>query len=294
MYGDYIFKNYSSKELRHALKRADAAIFEDVLRFLKDDLPSFGTGYIKEMMWKYIMRFELQPTHLELLETISLKCLERPMCREHKNMYQTMSRIASPEFWKAVKDRLNSDNTIVALNAYCLFPYSQGIYEGEKQRLILKRLKRYMWWGEGSWFKPLFVDTIKAIIYDRANWQDGQSIGGNIRSSHILGPSYDEEFIRIDWTQSIPEVLIPRLGQALSKCRPDIYSLRQSVDYVAYAMGKIAHPLAGPILINFLEQKVDWRFNSSAKQKIYTIICTALGQIGTPEALEAISNRQNA
>ena len=157
--------------------------------------------------------------------------------------------------------------------------------------MILKRSKWRIW----RWFEPLDVQDLKVIIQDRTNWRDEYSVVSSIHSSHILGPSYDEEFSQIDWTQSIPEILIPRLGQALFKCGWDMGSyLRQSIDYIAYALGKIGHPSAIPTLIDFLEQQVDWHFDSSAKQKVNEIIFRALAEIGTLEALEAISNRQNA
>ena len=149
--------NYSRKGLRQALRRADPELFEIALRFLEEDPYTFGTGYCKEMIWKYIKRYELQPSHLKRLERVALNYLEYPMSREYKYMCQTMSRLGSPGFWQAVQAHMDSDKSVVALNAYCLFPYSKGIYAGEKRRLYLKRLTTHMRWGSGNWFKSAIL-----------------------------------------------------------------------------------------------------------------------------------------
>jgi hypothetical protein len=81
-----IISQYSRRALRHALKRADLVIFEDVLNFLEDDPKTFGSGYMKEDMWHYIRRYPLNNTHIARLENAALQYLQPPMSCEFEYM----------------------------------------------------------------------------------------------------------------------------------------------------------------------------------------------------------------
>ena len=132
----YCFTHLSRKELRHAIKHADSKIFDDAIRYLEDDPNTFGSGYIKEILWKYIRRYDLKTQHILRLENADLKYLHRPMSHEYKYMCQTMCRIARDEFWIRVRNEcLASDNKWVKINTLCLIPYSQGMEVGETYRL---------------------------------------------------------------------------------------------------------------------------------------------------------------
>lgn len=135
------FGTFSRKELRHAIKRAEPSIFEDILHFLEDDPMTFGSGYAKELMWQYIRRHALNESDIRRLERAALNYLERPMEREFRRMCQTMSIIATPFFWQEVEKRLESENPVTQLNAYCLFPYSKGVDVGEQQYHIFREIK---------------------------------------------------------------------------------------------------------------------------------------------------------
>lgn len=139
----YSFSKMNRKELRHAVKRAEPSIFEDLLRFLEDDPLTFGSGYTKEKIWKYIKRYKLSSNDLKRIENVALQYLYRPMSVEFRYMCQTMCVIASKRFWTEIKTHLKSENELVSLNASCLFPYSESMNAGEKRRLAWKQHKSY-------------------------------------------------------------------------------------------------------------------------------------------------------
>ncbi len=143
--GKYSFEDWRRAEVRRAVKRADPAIRDDFIRFLEDDPRTFGSGYMKESIWKYIKRYDLTPEELNRLEDAAMKLVYRPMSHEFKHMCQTMCVIATDEFWQRVEAEKKSDNPVVKLNASCLYPYSESMEAGEKQRLAWKhnyRLRR--------------------------------------------------------------------------------------------------------------------------------------------------------
>ncbi len=73
----YSFSKYRRAELRHALKRAEPAIRDDLIRFLQDDSRAFGSGYAKEVIWKYIKRYDLNEDQIHMLEEAAFKYLSQ-------------------------------------------------------------------------------------------------------------------------------------------------------------------------------------------------------------------------
>lgn len=135
-------RELSRKELRHALTRADPALFEEVLQYLEADSLHFGSGYDKELFWRYIRRYDLKEQHIKRLCAVALKYLERPMSREFQRMCLAMAYLGMTEFWEQVQAAAESDNPRVQVNAYCLLPYANGVEAGERNRLELKSLKQ--------------------------------------------------------------------------------------------------------------------------------------------------------
>jgi hypothetical protein len=284
------------KELRHALKRADAAIYKDVLQYLEVDFREMSSGYRKELIWKYIKRYQLDPSAINRLESVALSYLERSMSHEYKYMCQTMARIATPQFWQSVKERISSDSWVVALNAYCLFPYSEGIYKGEAHRLWLNELRWRCEWSRELRYRHhanISVEDLKALINNQVFWKNGYVATEIGNSPYIASRYYDELFTSIDWSQCLPKVLIPRLGEVLLASHIDGLEALETATYVAYALGKMRSELAVSFLIRFLEVHVDHKFDSTKKYTIQVAVFVALKQIGTPEALEAIKQRAN-
>lgn len=143
-------RELSPKELRHALTRADPALLEEVLQYLEADSFHFGSGYDKELFWRYIRRYDLKEQHIKRLCAAALKYLERPMSREFQRMCLAMAYLGTTEFWEQVKAATESDNPCVQVNAYCLLPYAGGVEAGERNRLELKSLKATTFYRNGA------------------------------------------------------------------------------------------------------------------------------------------------
>lgn len=133
--------NYDRKGLRRALKRAEASIFEDTLRFLEDDPYWFDSGYTKELIWQNVRRYDLSRENIERLYGVALMYLERPMSREFKFMCLAMAHLGDASFWQMVKAASESDNPRAQVNGYCLLAYAEGIDAGERERMALRWAK---------------------------------------------------------------------------------------------------------------------------------------------------------
>lgn len=139
------YYDYTRQELRHALKRADVTILEDVLQFLEDDPMTHGSGYMKTDMWRSIRRYTLDSGQITRLENAVFNYLRRPMEREFKPMCHVLSEIGTPDFWSRVAEKVTSDHPTERVNARCLYAYADGLMAGERHRLNTIRLRtRYL------------------------------------------------------------------------------------------------------------------------------------------------------
>src|SRR5262249_2719000 len=98
-------------------------------------------------------------------------------------------------------------------------------------------------------------------------------------------PAYDREIATLDWDFCIPDILLPKLETVLN-----IGWLSQLLTtwlYIVYILRKLNDKRAVPILIRFLEDKVDWKYESIKKSIITRAVLDTLKELGTPEAVEA-------
>lgn len=293
-------EQHSRKSLRHALKQADPTIFDECLKFLMDHPRTMGSGYIREMIWRYMPRYLLTETQLSTIQQIALQYLERPMSREFKWMCLTMARVAEEQFWLNVKALLDSDNPLTQINAFCLYAYSEGVYAGERQRLKLKKEKlpyRMQMWSE--FWSSSFPDeeVLYRIILDKEHWYDGRP---------IYKPAFDESDLPILYYRPKYwpfEIKLTSLD--ISRCRKQemISSLSKILDmgwhgpslevwvYITYLFDKINYPETANILANFLEKQIDWKHETVTKSIMYRATLNVFLHYHTPEAMQAIKNR---
>lgn len=289
--------------LRHTLKQADPIIFDDAINFLVEDPRTFGSGYIKELIWRYIRRYNLTDNHIVRLEQAALKYLDRPMSREFKYMCLTISQIASRDFWESIKSRLDTDNPRVQVNAYCLFAYSSGLNAGEKERLSLQKMKAlYSSWNYSRYPQVNSLKEFLLMVTDSVNWQDEKVIYQSSRGNDLpviyyydddpYHQYYEQWLVSLDMRYCYPETLLPMLKEILSTGDLNIFTVEIWL-YVLYLLEKINHPSVVPILINFLEQKVDYKlFESVKKWMILQASFRVLRKHDSLAAREAIQKRQ--
>jgi hypothetical protein len=281
----FMKKNYFSgmgrRDICHALKRADPALL------------TFGAGYIREMIWKYIVRYPLTDVHLNLLEQVALSYLEQPLFREFAPMCRAMTRLARPAFWETVKTKLDDPNPQVRLNARCLFPYAEGIYAGERSKIASQKARREKFRQMRP--RELAVkEELLSIVQDPTNWKDGQLVATTIDIYDLPIASYyweyDHLFAALDWSETIPEQLLPKLTYILNIARFEFVGV---ILYILYIMRKVDNPTVVPVIIRFLEQRVDYKIDSHKRNSVLREAFNALRHYGTPEALAAIEARRD-
>ncbi|MEZ4670735.1 MAG: hypothetical protein R3E39_22760 [Anaerolineae bacterium] len=293
------FEGYSRKELRHALKHADRSILERVLQFLEVDPRTFASGYAKEMMWRYIRRYELDTSHIQRLEHAALNYLERPMRPEYKRMCQTMAHIGTLAFWREVQRHLMSDNPVKQVNAYCLYPYSVGVEAGEKRRLELKTVQREirMQQRELERYGPYFYGKhVLNAVMNPSLWKDNQVVYHKPAQADapIFLRGGWEELLELDFSQCDPIKVIDVLNPILVTGKYGDVSAVSAWVYIFYVFGRLRSSEVLPAIQNFYDSRIAHQFESSGKWLTVQAIRRALQDIGTPEAIEALKKYSHA
>ena len=129
-------------------KKAEAAIsdlkagnvrgIEPAIQFLKADIYEYRSGYLKEYLWRYLLRVPLSERQIERLLQVGGKYLHRRITREFRSMCRLATRIASEEFREYVQELAESsvDNGVRA-RAKLLNAYLTSLEVGEKTRVRL-------------------------------------------------------------------------------------------------------------------------------------------------------------
>ncbi len=284
--------------LRKALIRADSSLQEAIIRFLEEDPKTFSSGYAKEIIWKYIKRYPLTINDVTRLEQAALEYLKRPMSREFKLMSQTMARIASRDFWTAVKAELNSDTPWTQINAYCLFAYSEGIQSGESLRLELNRIKITYYWTPRELPHDVFsVDDLLEKVKLAENWPGGQIVYQAANPIHLPILYYysarDLEFAKLAVKEGNKGRILEKLKLILGKGTMNIFTVGAWV-YAIYLLNQIDDEGAVPILIRFLEDKIDYKFGGPTKSLLESTSLKVLRKYYTVEAQQALKKRSAA
>jgi hypothetical protein len=118
------------------LKRGELQDPQFLIDFLQRDEYSFGTGYYKEKIWKYLKRAPLTAGQKEQLRKIALEYLSRPMRREFFPMCRFMYHIADDDL-KAKVHQLSLPKAIPnRWLAHLLYAYLQSPEYGEEHRRV--------------------------------------------------------------------------------------------------------------------------------------------------------------
>ncbi|MEL7436144.1 MAG: hypothetical protein AAFN11_19530, partial [Chloroflexota bacterium] len=266
----YFVEQHSRRDLRRAIKRADPKFFEPALIYLEDDPYTFGSGYRKVDIWRYIRRYDLQDADIQRLEQAALQYLARPMSREFKHMCQTMCRIATDDFWAIIEEKRDSDVPRVQVNAYCLHAYADGMMAGEKRRLWLRRMKLDMHRRSRKRLSPVFSNAwlngikqsdVLKILLNSENWYEGiisfaeHPIHVDHRRKREL--LFKRQLAAFDFsnlkTEQVITSLIPLL-RAGPRTNLTFYGWRA----VLFVFQKMNTPKTIPILDYFFEGGVQW------------------------------------
>ena len=140
MKGDYKEAQAAIKDL----KAGDIRGLEPAMRFLKDDVQEFRSGYLKEYLWRYLSRVSFTERQKERFLQIGRKYLERRMTREFWQMCRFIGQIADAEFAEQVENlAASAHDEGVRQRATLLKAYLKGIEAGEIERQKFNRIVRY-------------------------------------------------------------------------------------------------------------------------------------------------------
>ena len=287
------------RDLRQAVKKAEPSIFDDLIRYLDDDPRSFGAGYIKEIIWKYIKRYDLSSSDITRLESAAMKYLHRPMSREFKLMCQTMARIATDGFWNNVKSELDSGHYPEQINAYCLYPYSEGVDKGEKHRLALKKAKYLLSLPYlGSPYHDAYnVDDLLAFVTATENWPEGVVVYKEPDPADLpilyYNPERDLDIACLNVAAGHKKRILEMLDKVLSKSMMNVFTYSAWL-YAVYLLHQINDEGAVPILIRFLHDKIDYKFDGPRKGMLESVSLKVLRHYGTPEAMAVVDEHADA
>ncbi len=291
----YSFSHMNRQDLRQAVKRADMSIFEGLIEFLEDDPRTFGSGYSKERIWKYIKRYELSSNDIERLEKAALHYLFRPMSREFRYMCQKMCRIASDKFWKNVKSYLDSDDEIIKLNASCLYPYSEGMKAGEEKRLLWKYHLRWRQQPIQPFPKYYNRENFIALMKEPENWHNGQVLYRDIPEQDLpilyYYPKLDSEIASLDISQSKKDIVLEKIENVLSIWELNTHTIDAWV-FAIYLLRYIDDERAVSIIIQFMETKLDYKFESIKKYIVEIGCFKVLHHYDTQEARTTLEIRK--
>nr|MBA3874663.1 hypothetical protein [Anaerolineae bacterium] len=252
-----------------------------------------GSGYAKEIIWKFIKRYDLREDHIHKLEEAAFQYLSRPMSREFKLMCQTMSRIATASFWDKVKSELGSDNPIIQINSYCLYAYSEGIIAGEKQRLYLKKVKRSLRWYVSDRSEDYSVEELFSLLEEPENWPEGKIKYQEPKPEDLpivyYDPEYDKKFASLNIALSHKKIIEEKLSTVLSSGTLHGFNATTWL-YAVYLLGKIDDPSVIKILAKFWNQKVDYKFEGITKSIARRSVFNALKNYETSEAIALIKD----
>jgi hypothetical protein len=136
-----------SYERLQALKKGDADAVETAISFLEVDPVYHRSGYTKEYIWRYIVRCPLETAQIERLQTIAMQYTRKRMRREFWYACRAMAKLGTNDFWLAVEAQMQSNDPLVRSRTFYLAAYSNGVAEGERLRLDLKKKLHYGKYG---------------------------------------------------------------------------------------------------------------------------------------------------
>jgi len=118
------------------LKSGNVRGIEPAIHFLKADVYEHRSGYLKEYLWRYLIRVPLTERQAECLLQVARKYLQRRMTREFRSMCRLANRIANKAFRESVQELADSaSDKEVSARAKLLSAYLTSSQTGERMRI---------------------------------------------------------------------------------------------------------------------------------------------------------------
>ena len=124
------------------LKQGNVAFVEPIISYLEKDPYTFGSGYRKEKIWRFLRRVSLTEKQKERLRAVALKQVWTRMSREFFPMCRFISAIADGKFREQLERvSMAAGDADVLRRAALLDAYCVSLHNGE----------RYRWQSLRSW-----------------------------------------------------------------------------------------------------------------------------------------------
>lgn len=131
----YNFAHYPSIDGAVAeLKKGNRAYCEPIIHFLEIDPYEYGSGYVKEKVWRYLQRVELTEKQKERLRQVALHYVRNRMSREFFPMCRFMHSIKTQRFEHQVEQLMQTPDARVHQRAKLLKIYLRSIAAGDSAR----------------------------------------------------------------------------------------------------------------------------------------------------------------
>jgi len=102
------------------MRKGNPRNVEFVIRFLEKDEYKFGTGYIKEDIWRNLKRVSLTESQKERIRKVAFQYLLKGMRREFWYMCRFIRHIANDTFQSQVQQYIKSEQADVKWKALIL------------------------------------------------------------------------------------------------------------------------------------------------------------------------------
>jgi hypothetical protein len=116
------------------LKNGSLAFVEPIICYLERDVYSLGSGYLKEKIWRYLVRIKLTEKQKGRLRQVALHYVKTRISREFYPMCRFIREIADDKFATQVHELQNSSDQKVQRRAIIMSAYLQSISQGEQAR----------------------------------------------------------------------------------------------------------------------------------------------------------------
>lgn len=119
-----------------ALKQGDGSHVEPVIYYLERDPYTYGSGYLKEKIWRYLLRVTLTNKQKERLREIAIHYIKTRLSREFFPMCRFVNGIATDEFKQQVLTLEATGDVRVQQRAYLLDAHFKGPQQAAEARQL--------------------------------------------------------------------------------------------------------------------------------------------------------------
>lgn len=125
-----------------ALKQADLSHVEPIIYYLERDPYTYGSGYLKEKIWRYLLRVTLTHKQKERLREVAIHYVKTRLSREFFPMCRFVSGIVTDQFKQQVLVLEASSDVRIQQRAALLTAHLHSLQQGAEARQMSRWHRR--------------------------------------------------------------------------------------------------------------------------------------------------------